>query len=525
MNKNYYALLLVTALYMGCANNEDSLLSSSPPGNQSWMVSVQAKSDTIVGLGNDDEGLTRSLYYGGNNGKRHAFIWDVGDKVYVYNGDTPLGFLEPTSTGEEVATLQGTLTGDIAVDDVLSFYLPSRDKDYSGQTGTIASVSSSYMYRTTTTTITAAQTSGSTLSLDDLTFTHAQSYIRIKLLDAATGKRIHPTKVQLFAASGELVKTKALDGTTVYFSDVDPMTINTAEEDGEYPGEIYMAALNDHGVSDTYTLKAWVGEDVYVGPTDKAIPKISNIGVLGNLVRTMTKTTSASTLTVSDIADQTFTGFAIEPAVTVQDGVTTLTLDTDYSVSYTNNTNVGEATATVTGLADAGSVAATKYLGTKDKTFNIVKATPVIDITQTKMTLVKPVTPPAATETRTVTRVFIDNNGNGTWDEGTDYDITDLCTVSYSSTDTGIATVDSSTGEVTPAGIGSTTITASVAAASNWNAQTKTYPVQVSNEGDVPLTSGATFGDNPTVDNSSNPHLTGSGTTFGSNPTVEDIDN
>ena len=73
------------------------------------------------------------------------------------------------------------------------------------------------------------------------------------------------------------------------------------------------------------------------------------------------------------IADQTYTGSAIEPTVTVKDGETTLTLNTDYTVAYSNNTNAGEATVTVT------AVAGSDYSGTASKTFTIVKA----DITMT----------------------------------------------------------------------------------------------------------------------------------------------
>ena len=79
---------------------------------------------------------------------------------------------------------------------------------------------------------------------------------------------------------------------------------------------------------------------------------------------------------VSGIADSyDFTGSAIEPAIT---GVTlntgtitpgTLTADTDYTVSYSDNTNAGTATVTLTGQGD--------YTGTKtiDFTINKVAAT------------------------------------------------------------------------------------------------------------------------------------------------------
>ena len=52
-----------------------------------------------------------------------------------------------------------------------------------------------------------------------------------------------------------------------------------------------------------------------------------------------------TTPTVEDIANQTYTGSAITPTVTVKDGETTLTKDKDYTVSYSNNTNAAESTA------------------------------------------------------------------------------------------------------------------------------------------------------------------------------------
>ena len=71
------------------------------------------------------------------------------------------------------------------------------------------------------------------------------------------------------------------------------------------------------------------------------------------------------TCTVSDIPDQTYTGSAIEPEVTVTMGENTLTLGTDYEVTYSNNTNVGTASVTVTGIGN--------YSGTITKTFAINK--------------------------------------------------------------------------------------------------------------------------------------------------------
>ena len=56
-----------------------------------------------------------------------------------------------------------------------------------------------------------------------------------------------------------------------------------------------------------------------------------------------------STLVIAPIPNKTYTGYAIRPAVTVTFSGSTLTKDIDFSVSYSNNTNVGQATVNVNG--------------------------------------------------------------------------------------------------------------------------------------------------------------------------------
>ena len=73
-----------------------------------------------------------------------------------------------------------------------------------------------------------------------------------------------------------------------------------------------------------------------------------------------------SKVTIGDFLDQTYTGLSIRPAVAPVDGNTALTEDTDYTVSYGANTNVGKATITVTGTGN--------YTGTVCKEWNIIPA-------------------------------------------------------------------------------------------------------------------------------------------------------
>ena len=77
-------------------------------------------------------------------------------------------------------------------------------------------------------------------------------------------------------------------------------------------------------------------------------------------------------ITISNIADQTYTRSAITPQPTVTDTARNkaLTNNSDYTLSYKDNTTVGTATITITGKGN--------YTGTVEKTFKIVKASVVV---------------------------------------------------------------------------------------------------------------------------------------------------
>ena len=81
-----------------------------------------------------------------------------------------------------------------------------------------------------------------------------------------------------------------------------------------------------------------------------ATVKISGKGnYTGTIYRTFKIIPKTIKPTVSKISSQYYSGKALKPSVTVKDGTKTLKLNTDYTVSYKNNTNVGTATITITG--------------------------------------------------------------------------------------------------------------------------------------------------------------------------------
>ncbi len=74
----------------------------------------------------------------------------------------------------------------------------------------------------------------------------------------------------------------------------------------------------------------------------------------------------ATNLTISGVTNKKYTGSAITQSITVKDNDQnrTLTLNTDYTVSYSNNINMGTATLTVTGKGN--------YTGSKSVNFSIL---------------------------------------------------------------------------------------------------------------------------------------------------------
>lgn len=119
-------------------------------------------------------------------------------------------------------------------------------------------------------------------------------------------------------------------------------------------------------------------------------------------------TTAAITATIDQNADLTYTGSEVKPAVAVKNGTTTLTEGTDYTVSYADNTNVGEATATVTGKGD--------FAGTKEVKFNIT-AKSFTNTSKPEITI-----PAQIVGTTTVAGIVIKWNSM-TLAEGTDYEV------------------------------------------------------------------------------------------------------
>ena len=149
---------------------------------------------------------------------------------------------------------------------------------------------------------------------------------------------------------------------------------------------------------------------------------------------------------ISGLSAKTYTGKALTPIPAVTIGVTRLTPNTDYTVSYSNNINAGTATVTITGKG--------RFSGTKTANFKINKASQPITVKSTAYTI---------TVGKTATVSITGARG----------------TKSFKSSDTSIAAVNAATGVVTGKKLGKVTITAASAATSNYYAASKTITITV----------------------------------------------
>ena len=114
------------------------------------------------------------------------------------------------------------------------------------------------------------------------------------------------------------------------------VTVSVVIKDGDEPTVLtlntdYTVAYSDNVNAGTNTAKATVTLKGNYKGTGSATFTIAPKSI-GNV-------------NISDIADQAYTGSAIQPTVTVKDGEKTLVLNTDYTISYSNNTAAAASTA------------------------------------------------------------------------------------------------------------------------------------------------------------------------------------
>ncbi|WP_392345696.1 hypothetical protein [uncultured Polaribacter sp.] len=113
-------------------------------------------------------------------------------------------------------------------------------------------------------------------------------------------------------------------------------------------------------IKDDGTGNYWIGDNLLRAISSELVN--ANISLDDDQVKDI----NSIDITVAPIADLVYTGLGQTPSPVIKDGTTELEKDTDYELSYANNTDVGTVTVTITGIND--------YDGSLTTTFEITQA-------------------------------------------------------------------------------------------------------------------------------------------------------
>ena len=245
-------------------------------------------------------------------------------------------FVDPVIKGVKDENLEGTFTyaynsvSGKTHDNVVDM-LKTKDSN--------ATITLKYIFTPSSDNYTGTKTGSFTITVKDIEFT-----VNSEPATAANTLEVIKTNPVYGDDWGDIVKIK--DGVTIKAmlgddadADQSRFTIKQTGKPNAGNDQTYELVYNGILGGMTYTNKVVASESVDVARKAVATDMIENISA------------------------QTYTGSAITPTPTVKNGATTLTSGTDFNYSYSNNTDAGEATLTITGQGN--------YQGTASKNFTI----------------------------------------------------------------------------------------------------------------------------------------------------------
>lgn len=223
-----WLLLMATATLASCNTEEAQTQRKEQP--QAWHVSIQA--------GKPNDNATRSLKKSDEVGTALTAYWSGSETFEVYKGDVKLeGTLTAQASEDGSTILTGTLSGaDFSTSDELTIFSPSKDRDYSVQTGDEAGISAKN-YIQATVSVNAVDNSNGILSTSQADFSYRQSFTKFTFDQNVTSVTI--------SAAG-LTNS--------------PITVTPASA----TNTLYVAMENTTG-SKVYDITASVGGNPYIG--------------------------------------------------------------------------------------------------------------------------------------------------------------------------------------------------------------------------------------------------------------------
>lgn len=243
------AMMTMTTVFTACSSDDEG--PSSPT-----LTIAAARSDYNVSN-------TRAITA---DGDKIVTSWKTTDKVVVFKeGWTKeIGNLSPMADSQNnVTKLDGSIqSGDLNVGDKMEFIMPRSKWEYTGQDGTIETISSTYDYAIANVQITFFDQNNKVYG-SDAYFKTQQAIVRYKLVDGS-GNPLKAKSLTIVSEKGQLVKSRSLDGKTVEHGglEITPKNANT--------NVYYVAICDESGGADKYTITAKVDDEVYTSTSTRA---------------------------------------------------------------------------------------------------------------------------------------------------------------------------------------------------------------------------------------------------------------
>ena len=201
-------VLLTAALLSSCSLDKEALKTDeAQPQPKTWKICIQA---------NKEEGnLTRGVHFVDDALKS---MWGnpstgTGQPVEVWRGSTKLGTLTATASSTGSTTITGEISNTtFTKGETLTLYSPSKARDYSGQTGSLESMSSKDYVKGTVevTAVDATDGAGGILGTSEATFSHLQSFNKITFSESVSSVTISATGLIASSNANDEITTGTL---------------------------------------------------------------------------------------------------------------------------------------------------------------------------------------------------------------------------------------------------------------------------------------------------------------------------
>ncbi len=285
--------------------------------------------------------------------------WAEGEQVTVYKGEAEIGTLTAQSAGEST-TLDGTITGTIATNDVLTLKFCSPDK-YTSQDGTLEYIAANCDYATASVTVSSVNNGIVTTTNNSMvTFTNQQAIVKFTLQKSdGTALPANPSAFTVNDGTSDVVTLTSI-----------PAATYTNPNNGD--GVLYVAlpAVSDKPI----TLTATVGDDTYTYTTSSN--KTFANGRYYEITVGMTQVLPACSYTAPTLVSGTLTYNKSAQALVTGGSATNATIyystngGSSWSTSVPTGTNAGNYTVYYKVVPDDGYTGGVESTSLGTKTIN-----------------------------------------------------------------------------------------------------------------------------------------------------------